>query len=133
MSAPGRPKGEVRKAQPERPAASVRHQPLSAQAAAPTAADRQAARLRWFLVGHVLAVLLIHAVALLVGGGRAPAPFPPDVPVRAIRPVPAPALNRAAVPMVSEPRNSLVMPTAAPDLAPPWAHDTAATGASPWQ
>ena len=133
MSPSGRPKGECRKAPPERRAASVRHQPRPTEAAQPSAADRHAARLRWFLVGHVLAVLLIYAVALFVGGGWAPAPFPPDVPVRAQRSVPPPAPGRAAVPVVSEPRTALVMPTAAPDLAPPWAHDTATNGAPPWK
>ena len=73
MSAPGRRKGERGQAPPERSAASVHHQPLPTEAAQPSAADRHAARLRWFLVGHVLAVLLIDAVALFVGGGWAPA------------------------------------------------------------
>ena len=93
-------------------------------------AERQAARLRWFLVAHVLAVLAIYATALAVGGGLAPPPFPPDLPARAPhakamamapRPVTAPAPQKASLPV----REAASLPVAAPDVAPAWAPDVA--------
>ena len=99
--------------------------PLSQPATRQEPSPLQAARLRWFLVIHVLAVLVIYAIALLAGGGLASTPFPPDRPVKATRAAlhPEPARRLAPAPTLAAPREALVLPTAAPDLAPPWAPD----------
>lgn len=53
----------------------------SAQGTAPAGAiaaerERRASRLRWFLVGHVVAALVIFGLAVQVGGGFAGIPMP---------------------------------------------------------
>ena len=104
---------------------TTRHQPLSRQDAAPAPAQRQSARLRWFLVAHVLAVLIIYATALVVGGGLAATPFPSSRQDRTAAPatLAAPASLRMPAPADQGPRQALVLPAAAPDLAPPWAQE----------
>lgn len=106
----------------ERPSSLARPAEQASQA------ERHAARLRWFLVAHVLAVLAIYATALAVGGGLAPPPFPPDLPARAPhakamapRPVTAPAPQTASLSV----REAASLPVAAPDVAPAWAPDVA--------
>ena len=109
---------------------TTRHTSLGRRAPQAASVERQAARLRWFLVAHVLAVVLIYAVALLVGGGLASAPFPPDLPTKATRAAAAraPAPPPTAKATVTEPRAALVLPSAAPDLAAPWAQDGTVAG-----
>lgn len=87
----------------------------------------QAARLRWFLAAHLLAVLLIYAIAMQVGGGMAAAPFPPDLPGQAARPHESADVPRATAiaPTLAVARHVPVLPNAAPDPAPPWAPDAA--------
>lgn len=94
---------------------------------------RRNIRLQVFLVGHVAAVVLLYAAALHLGGGPAPAPFPPDGPAAASRArLPAPPLAPADFTPAAQPpdtfahapartRQAWVLPTAAPDVAPPWA------------
>lgn len=65
-----------------------RQEPLARQATPAATAHRQDARLRRFLVGHVLG-------------------------------------KRTATAASHGPREALVLPAAAPDLAPPWAPDSA--------
>ena len=109
----------------ERPSSLARPAEQASQA------ERHAARLRWFLVAHVLAVLAIYATALAVGGGRASPPFPPDLPARAPhakamapRPGNAPAARAAPLASLSV-REAASLPVAAPDVAPAWAPDVA--------
>lgn len=104
-----------------------RHQPLAGPSARPAADPPKAARLRWFLAAHLLAVLLIYATAVVVGGGLASTPFPPDRPIKLARtaPHPAPAPNPVSAATPAAPLAPLVLPTAAPDVAPPWARDGA--------
>lgn len=106
----------------ERPSSLARPTEQASQA------ERHAARLRWFLVGHVLAVLAIYATALAVGGGLASPPIPPDLPARAQhakamapRPVTAPVPQAASLSV----REAASLPVAAPDVAPAWAPDVA--------
>ena len=107
-----------------------RHQAATHAATPPAAAatERKAARLRWFLVAHVVAVLAIYAAALHFGGGLAVAPFPPDLPARASRIVRAPAPEHAATPATMAVQASPELLQTAPDLASPWAQDLAASG-----
>ena len=106
----------------ERPSSLARPAEQASQA------ERQAARLRWFLVAHVLAVLAIYATALAVGGGLASPPFPPDLPARAPHAkAMAPRSGNAPAPQTASlsVREAASLPVAAPDVAPTWAPDVA--------
>lgn len=103
-----------------------RHPPLSKQASQPASGPPHAARLRGFLVVHLLAVLLIYATAVWVGGGLVSAPFPADRPTGTAGQAKqslSPRMPAAATQAL--PREALVLPNAAPDLTPPWASDGA--------
>ena len=107
---------------------TTRPQPAPRSATAPTPAQRQAARLRWFLVAHVLAVLAIYVTALVVGGGLASTPFPSSQTYPIARPAARVTAASMRTPAAAShgPRDALVLPAAAPDLAPPWAQDSRA-------
>jgi len=47
----------------------------------PDAQTGHARRVRWFIAAHTLAVTALYGVALVIGGGFAPPPLPPDQPL----------------------------------------------------
>lgn len=84
--------------------------------------DRRNVRL--FLVGHLVAVALIYGVALTVGGGFAPPPFPPDERVAMRAPAghvepPEPVIAAGGAPNANE----LVGLPDRHDIEPPWRFD----------
>lgn len=83
----------------------------------------QRARLRWFLAAHLAAVTALYATAVMVGGGLASTPFPPDLAHRATPKAQATPADTTLVTSAAAaaPRPAPALPSA-PDLAAPWHH-----------
>lgn len=75
-----------------------------------------------FLAGHLVAVSVVYAAAWSIGGGFAPPPFPPDVPVE----VHQPSIPRVANDIdESVPPATLMAPASmTSDIPSPWTFDT---------
>lgn len=86
-------------------------------------APHETRRLRLFVAAHVAAPVVLYGLAMVVGGGLASPPFPPDLPhTRVALAAPQPArTNAEAQPAAppAAPRAAQALPRA-PDLEAPW-------------
>jgi|JI10StandDraft_1071094.scaffolds.fasta_scaffold1930642_2 hypothetical protein len=79
----------------------------------------EARRLRLFVAAHVAAPVVLYGLAVVVGGGLASVPFPPDLPhTRVALAHPQSAPTAVAVQPVT-PSAAPVLPRA-PDIEAPW-------------
>ena len=86
-------------------------------------APRESTRLRLFVAAHVAAPVVLCGLAMVVGGGLASPPFPPDLPHTTLAPAaPRPVRTSEAVQPAAPPATQAL--PRAPDIEAPWVAET---------
>jgi hypothetical protein len=86
------------------------------------AGDRR--RIRRFIAAHLLAVTGVYGLALVIGGGFAAAPFPPDHPVVARSERVPMAAGQAAAIQAATVEDRWPQLADRHEVSPPWTYDT---------